>query len=127
MNQSNYPVGDFLIRIKNAAKVRQKKLTAGKTNMIQSVAEELKNLGYLDDVSVDENNITVSIAYHQKKPILYDIKLISKPGLRIYKGADEIEVTRGPFLLLLSTNKGIMSSEKAIKERIGGEVIARIW
>lgn len=127
MKQSNYPVGDFLIRIKNAAKIRQKKLTAGNSKLIQSVAELLVELGYLEDVAVKDDKITVSIAYHRKKPILYDLKLVSKPGLRIYKSADEIEATKGPFILLLSTNKGVMSSEQALKERVGGEVIARIW
>lgn len=127
MKQSNYPVGDFLIRIKNAAKIRQKKLTAGNSKLIQSVAELLVELGYLEDVAVKDDKITVSIAYHRKKSILYDLKLVSKPGLRIYKSADEIEATKGPFILLLSTNKGVMSSEQALKERVGGEVIARIW
>ncbi len=127
MIQSNYPVGDFLIRIKNAAKTRQKELTVRNSKIINAVAETLNGLGYLDKVQVEDSQITVSLAYHQKKPILYDIKLISKPGLRVYKSVEEIEATKGPFLLILSTNKGVMSSEKAIKERVGGEVIARVW
>ena len=127
MNQSNYPVGDFLIRIKNAAMIGRKETSAGNTKLIQAVAESLKKLGYLDSVEVKDGKISVTLSYHQKKPILYDLKLVSKPGLRVYKNVDEIEAAKGPFLLILSTNKGIMSSDQAVKERGGGEVLAKIW
>ena len=56
-----------------------------------------------------------------------DLKLVSKPGLRIYMGADELAAKRGPSYYILSTSKGIKTSREAIKERIGGEVIVEIW
>lgn len=127
MKQSNYPVGDFLIRIKNVAMIGRKETSAGNTKLIQAVAETLKKLGYLDSIKINAGKITVSLSYHQKKPILYDLKLVSKPGMRVYKDVDEIKAVKGPFLLILSTNKGIISSDQAVKDRVGGEVLAKIW
>lgn len=113
---------DFLIRIKNAALARKKevKLPAGKK--VRAVAEVLKRLGYLEEIGEEK----VVLSYKNKKPVLLDLKLVSKPGLRIYLGVSEMEKVKGPFLYLLSTPKGILSSKEAIKQRVGGEVIAKL-
>jgi len=124
---SNYPVGDFLIRIKNTAMAKNKSLEYKAEKQIVAIAEALKKLGFLDSVKKEKDMLNVSLAFKNKKPVIMDIRLISKPGLRIYMGADEIDKKKGPSTYLLTSPKGIISSKEAVKSRIGGEVIAEIW
>lgn len=124
---SNYSVGDFLIRIKNTAMAKNKVLEYKAEKQIVAVAEALKKLGFLDEVKKEKEVIKVSLAFKSKKPVIMDLKLISKPGLRIYKGADEIDKKKGPSTYLLTSPKGVISSKDAVKSRVGGEIIAEIW
>jgi small subunit ribosomal protein S8 len=122
----NYPVGDFLIRIKNASIAGKKTVVAKKTNLIVDVAKTLKKLGFLENVDTDKENITVKLQYQNKQPLLTDIKLVSTPGLRIYMSADELEKIKKPTFLIITTSKGVFSKDEALKKRVGGEVIAEI-
>ncbi len=124
---SNYSVGDFLIRIKNAAMSGGKTVEYRAEKQIVAIADALKKLGFLDTVKKEKEILTVTLAYKSKKPVIMDLRLISKPGLRIYMGADEIDKKKGPSTYLITSPKGIISSKDAIKSRIGGEVIAEIW
>lgn len=124
---TNYPVGDFLIRIKNAAMARTRDVEINDSKFILSVAEALQKEGYLDTVTKKDGKLLVRLAYHRKAPVLLGVELVSKPGLRIYTSSDEVAKSRGSFVYILSTSKGIMSSLKAIKMRLGGEVIAKIY
>ncbi len=125
---SNYRVGDFLIRIKNLAMARKIELTIPSTKLISALAKCLKEEGILSEVKLEKGEITVKIAQAHKKPVLVDLRLVSKPGLRIYKAVDEIKARKArASFLILSTPKGIMSSKKAIKENVGGEVIVEVW
>ena len=124
---SNYSVGDFLIRIKNTAMARNKSLEYRAEKQIVAIADALKKLGFLDTVKKEKEILTITLAYKSKKPVIMDIRLISKPGLRIYMGADEIDEKKGPSTYLITSPKGIISSKDAKKARIGGEVIAEIW
>jgi small subunit ribosomal protein S8 len=127
MLNTNYPVGDFLIRLKNASRARRKEFTVRKTNFIKSVAEALKREGFLDDVKVNKGELTISIAYRKKAPLFANLKLVSKPGLRIYMGVEELEKIKGPEVYILSTPKGVLSLKEALKKREGGEILAKIW
>lgn len=93
---------------------------------ILAIAEALKKLGFLDGVKKDKDGITITLAFKNKKPLLMDVKLMSKPGLRIYMGVTEIEKKKGPSIYLISSPAGIISSRQAVKDRRGGEVIAEI-
>lgn len=126
---TNYPVGDFLIQIKNASLADKKELSLSSSKLIKSVAEALKKQKILNNVEEKDGQLKVSLAYHNKKPVLLDLKLVSKPGLRIYRSVDEIKNRRrkNASFLIISTPKGILSSEEAIKENSGGEVLAEIW
>jgi len=124
---SNYSVGDFLIRIKNTAMARNKSLEYRAEKQIVAIADALKKLGFLDTVKKEKEILTITLAYKSKKPVIMDIRLISKPGLRIYMGADEIDKKKGPSTYLITSPKGIISSKDSKKARIGGEVIAEIW
>ncbi len=129
---TNYPVGEFLIALKNASMAKNKKVEIKANKEIVAIAEALKKLGYLDEVKETKSPeqgrrmLTVSLAFRFKKPVLMNLKLVSKPGLRIYMGVDEIEKRKGPATYLISSPKGIISTKDAVKTRTGGEVIAEI-
>jgi small subunit ribosomal protein S8 len=125
--KTNYSVGDFLIRIKNAARAKNKNVSITSDKQVVAIAETLKKLGFLDEVKKDKGSLNVSLTFKDKKPLLMDLRLVSKPGLRIYQDVSEIGKKRGPSIFLITTPKGVISSRAAIKERVGGEVIAEIW
>jgi len=124
---TNYPVGDFLIRIKNAAMGGKKEVVFPKVKMVVEVALALKKEGFLNEVKTDKTQITATITYYKKEPLLLDIKLISKPGLRVYMGASELSKIRKPSIILVSTPKGILSAKSAAKQQLGGELIVEVW
>jgi len=124
---SNYPVGDFLIRIKNASLVNKKEVEMRRTNLVEAVAKKLKDVGFLNEVKVKGNKLTTTLRYVSKRPVLIDLKLVSKPGLRIYMSADDLEGVKRPTTYIISTPKGVMTRSEAIKKRVGGEVIVEIW
>ncbi len=125
---TNYSAGDFLIRIKNSAMAGRTELNLANTKFISAIAKALKDEGYLSEVKLDKGILTVKIAQAHKKPILGNLKLISKPGLRVYQSIDKLKSRKAESsILVLSTPKGIMSNAKAIKNNVGGEVIAEVW
>ncbi len=127
MTNINYSIGDFLVRIKNAALAGRKEMEVDNTKLIESIAKVLKKEGILTEIKKKEGKLLVKLAYRKKEPILMDLKIVSRPGLRIYMGVDELSAIRGPSYFVLSTPKGMKTSRDAIKERIGGEVIVEIW
>ena len=124
---SNFPVGDFLTRLKNSALAGQKSFQVKNTKLIKSVALKLKSERYLTEVKEEKGELFITISIVSKKPVLINVKSVSKPGLRIYMDVDEIEKKRGPSIFIISTSKGIKTDKEAIKESLGGEVIAEIW
>lgn len=123
---TNYQIGDFLIRLKNAAMAGIKEVSFPKSKLVVEVAKTLKDEGFLDEVSLDKNVLSVRLAIFSKKPVISNIKIVSKPGLRIYMNADEIDAYKKPDVLILTTPKGILSGKKAKKLRVGGELIAKV-
>lgn len=117
---------DFLIRLKNAAMAKNKEVEVKLTKKVESVAMALKKIGFLDEVTKKDNKLTVSLTFKNKSPLLQDVKLVSKPGLKVYKAVWELEAHKKPSVFLVSTSKGVVSSKQAIKQRMGGEVIAEI-
>ncbi len=127
ITNTNYSVGDFLIRIKNVAMAKNKTVSVRSNKQLVNIAEALKKMGFVDSVKNEKGVLTVALTFKDKRPRLMNLKLVSKPGLRIYMGVDELEEKKGPSIFLVSTPKGVISSLKAIKDRVGGEVIAEIW
>lgn len=125
-NMTNYPVGDFLIRLKNASMANLKEISVPSTSLVLEVAKTLKKEGYIDEVQKVGNVIKLRIVYRKKEPVLTDVKLVSKPGLRVYMKAGELAKIKTPSSFIVSTPKGVMSHRDAIKKRLGGEVIAEI-
>jgi small subunit ribosomal protein S8 len=122
-----YAVGDFLIRVKNAVMAKNREISLPKTKYVKAVALVLKKENYLESVSEKDGQLIVSLAYHKKEPLMQNLKLVSKPGLRIYADSDTLAKRRGASILLLSTSVGVMSSKEAKKKGVGGEVIAEVW
>ncbi|MEK7100276.1 MAG: 30S ribosomal protein S8 [Patescibacteria group bacterium] len=123
---TNYHIADFLIRLKNVSMANIKELTMTTTNLITAVAKTLKDEKFLDEVSIKDGKITVKLAIYMKRPLLTNVTIVSRPGLRIYMNVDDIEAIKSPDVYILSTPKGVMSGKQAIKARTGGEVIAKV-
>lgn len=124
---TNYSVGDFLIRIKNVAMAKNKEVIVKSNKSLVAVSEALKKMGFVDSIKNEKGVLTLNLTFKDKKPRLMNLKLVSKPGLRVYMGVEELESKKGPSIYLVSTPKGVMSSLNAIKNRVGGEVVAEIW
>ena len=125
--QVNYPLGDFLIRVKNAGLAKRRDVSVDKTALLKNVALALKKMGVLSSIEEKEGKLEIKLTFVRKEPRLIDLKLISKPGLRIYMGADELRKIKSPSQFLVSTSKGVMTSLQAQKEGLGGEVLVEVW
>lgn len=123
---TNYPVGDFLIRFKNASRAGVKEVVITHTKLIKAVADVLKAEGYLESIEVKDGQLTARLTFRNKKALLMDLTLISRPGLRRYVGATELMDIKGPETYIVSTNQGVMASNKARKENLGGELLVKL-
>ena len=126
------PLGDFLIRIKNAYRAGKDSCSAPYSKMKAEVARILAEEGYIWSYEVETEGkfpeIVVKTKYVDTVPALTDLKRISRPGLRQYSGSDSLpRVLGGMGISIVSTSKGIMAGHKARKENVGGEVLAKVW
>ena len=127
MSETNYPVGDFLIRIKNAAQAKNREVRDTSSKKKVAVAKALEKAGLIEEVKSKGGILNLSLKFSHKSPVLMDIKLVSKPGKRVYFKLSDIEAKRGPSIFLISTPKGILTTKEAKKIGSGGEIIAEIW
>ena len=127
MSQTNYPVGDFLIRIKNAAQAKNREVADSLTGKKLAIAKALEAADFIEDVKSKDGGLSLSLKFSHKSPVLMDLRLVSKPGRRVYYKLSDIEAKRGPSIFLVSTPKGILTTKEAKKVGMGGEIIAEIW
>lgn len=121
-------VGDLLIRIKNGYMARLNEVSAPYSKLSEAICKLLKKEGFIEDFKKDERNIIITLKYLDRKPVLTDVKRISKPGKRVYKGSKLLpRVYNGYGFAIISTPKGIMSDKSARKEGVGGEIMAFVW
>ena len=124
------PIADMLTRIRNGQSASKADVAMPASNMKQSIAQVLKDEGYINDFSVSEGvkpELSVSLKYYDGKPVIESIKRISRPGLRIYKNKDEIpSVLNGLGIVVVSTSKGMMTDRAARAAGIGGELICSV-
>ena len=116
-----------MIKVKNTAMAGNKTFEAKANKQIEAIAAALKKAGILNEVKKEKEMLVIKLAFKEKQPLLMDLKLISKPGRRIYLGAWELAKKRGPSQYLISTPKGILMTREALKQNLCGEVIAEIW
>ena len=126
-------IADLLTRIRNAQAEKHPTVDVPASNMKKSIVEILLNEGYIKSYTVIEDNkqgvIRIDLKYTaEKRAVISGLKRISKPGLRVYAGKDELpKVLGGLGIAIMSTSKGVMTDKQARKENIGGEVLAYIW
>ena len=123
------PIADMLTRIRNANQMRNKEVFMPVSKMKLEIAKILDAEGFITNYTVKDNTLTLTLKYGQNKErVITGLKRISKPGLRVYAGADEIpHVLNGLGIAIISTPKGVMTDKLARKNNVGGEVIAYIW
>ena len=123
------PIADMLTRIRNANQMHNKEVSMPTSKMKVEIAKILTAEGFVESYTVKENTLTLTLKYGQNKErVITGLKRISKPGLRVYAGADEIpHVLNGLGIAIISTPKGVMTDKLARKNNVGGEVIAYIW
>ena len=93
----------------------------------EDIFGDLVKEGYLNQVKKEGEMLLMTLSYRKKEPEIFGLKLVSKPGLRVYLGIEDLEKRRKPSILLISTPKGIISGREALKARVGGEVIVEVW
>lgn len=120
-------VADMLTRIRNAQMSRKQTVAMPASKLKLSLAKVLQAEGYIASSEVDGNSLTLGLKYFEGKPVIEQIKRVSRPGLRVYKGKDDLHpVKNGLGILIISTNKGIMTDRAARAAGVGGEVIALV-
>ncbi|MBQ6441162.1 MAG: 30S ribosomal protein S8 [Lachnospiraceae bacterium] len=128
------PIADMLTRIRNANTAKHDTVEVPSSKMKVAIADILVNEGYIEKYEMVDNgnfkNIRISLKYGSDKneKIITGLKRISKPGLRVYAGKNDIpKVLGGLGIAILSTNQGIVTDKEARKLQVGGEVLAFVW
>ena len=126
------PVADMLTRIRNANNAKHETVDVPASNMKKSIAQILLDDGYIKSFQVIEDGtqgvIHITLKYNGKDKVITGLRRVSKPGLRVYVGADELpRVLRGLGIAIVSTSKGVMTDKAARAAHVGGEVLAFIW
>ena len=127
------PIADMLTRIRNASNAKHETVDVPASNMKKSIAQILLDEGYIKNFQVVDDGtqgvIRITLKYLTgKEKAIQGLRRVSKPGLRVYAGADELpRVLRGLGIAIISTSKGVMTYKAARAAHVGGEVLAFIW
>ena len=123
------PIADMLTRIRNAQLAEKASVSMPSSKLKVAIAAVLKDEGYVEDFAVrqsegNKTNLDIALKYYAGRPVIERIERVSKPGLRIYKGVEDIPtVMNGLGVAIVSTPKGVMTDRKARASRVGGEVL----
>ncbi|MEM6523923.1 MAG: 30S ribosomal protein S8 [Bacteroidota bacterium] len=129
------PIADYLTRLRNAMKAKHRVLDIPASNVKKEITKVLHEKGYIlnykfEDTSNHQGNIKIALKYHPetKKPAIYHLERISKPGLRKYSPADTLpRVLNGMGIAILSTSKGVITDKEARDMNVGGEVLCYVY
>lgn len=126
------PIADYLTRLRNAIKANHKRVEIPASHLKREITRILKEKKYIVDYIEKSDNksgtLVILLKYSAGKSVISGLKRISKPGLRVYVGADELpRVLGGLGIAIISTPKGIMTDQQARQLNVGGEVICHIW
>jgi len=126
------PIGDMIARIKNSQTRNHKKVQLPSSKFKVKIAEVLKTEGYIVDYKVSskekKQNLEIDLKYNLGKPVISLIERISKPGRRIFSSAESLpKINNGLGIAIVSTPKGVMSDVDARKQKIGGEIICKVF
>ena len=126
------PIGDMLARLKNSQKRNHKKIELPSSKFKAKIAEILKSEGYIIDYEVkseqNKANLSISLKYNSGNPVISSIERVSKPGRRIFSRAESLpKVNNGLGIAIISTPKGVMTDIDARKQKVGGEIICKVF
>ena len=126
------PIGDMLARIQNAQMRNHKKVELPSSNFKAKIAEILKSEGFIIDYKINlENNkpvLLINLKYHSGNPVISTIERVSKPGRRIFSRAESLpKINNGLGIAIISTPKGVMTDIDARKQKVGGEIICKVF
>ena len=127
------PVADMLTRIRNANSAKHDTVDVPASNMKKSIAQILLDEGYIKNFQMVEDGLQgmlhITLKYNAgKEKVITGLRRVSKPGLRVYVGAEELpRVLRGLGIAIISTSRGVMTDKKAREAHVGGEVLAFVW
>jgi small subunit ribosomal protein S8 len=126
------PIADMLVRIRNAQLVGHTEVAMPASKLKASIAQVLKDEGYIEDFALREEGgkagakkeLRIALKYYAGRPVIERLERVSKPGLRVYRGRDDIpRVMNGLGVAILSTSRGVMTDRKARADGVGGEVL----
>lgn len=130
--QSTDPIADMLTRVRNASAAGKNEVRLPNSKLKQTVAEQLKKAGYLEAVKVEkakpQDELIITIYEEGHMPVFTEIERVSKPGRRVYAGVGDIpKVKNGRGVVLVSTSRGVMTGTEAIQNKLGGELICKVY
>jgi small subunit ribosomal protein S8 len=125
------PIADMLTRIRNAQAGEKASVVMPSSKLKVAIAKVLKDEGYIDEFAVTEqggkSTLTIGLKYYAGRPVIERLERVSKPGLRVYKGRNEIpQVMNGLGVAIISTPQGLMTDRRARATGVGGEVICYV-
>ena len=126
------PIADMLTRIRNANTAKHPTADVPASHMKKAIAQILLDEGYIKNFQLIDDGtqgvIRITLKYNGSEKVISGLRRVSKPGLRVYAGADELpRVLRGLGIAIISTSKGVMTDKAARAQHIGGEVLAFVW
>jgi len=125
------PIGDMIARVKNAQARNHKKVELPSSNFKIKIASILKNEGFIIDFKVTNEKkpiLLLELKYHSGNPVISNFERVSKPGRRIFSRADSLpKINNGLGIAIISTPKGVMTDMDARKQKIGGEIICKVF
>ncbi len=127
------PIADMLTRMRNAITAKHEEVLVPLSKEKKTISEILVNEGYIKTFEIVETKegkfLNIALKYDENgNSVIYGLKRVSKPGLRIYVGADKLpRVINGMGISIISTNKGILTDKQAREAKVGGEVLAYVW
>jgi small subunit ribosomal protein S8 len=122
------PIADMLIRIRNAQLIGHAEVSMPASKLKASIAQVLKDEGYIEDFALRadgaKKELRIGLKYYAGRPVIERLERVSKPGLRVYRGRNDIpRIMNGLGVAILSTSRGIMTDRKARADGVGGEVL----
>ena len=126
------PIRDMIARIKNAQVRNHKKVDLPSSNFKMKIADILKNEGFIKDFKINKENnkslLSLELKYHSGNPVISTFERVSKPGRRIFSSADSLpKINNGLGIAIVSTPKGVMTDIDARKQKVGGEIICKVF
>jgi small subunit ribosomal protein S8 len=126
------PIADMLTRLRNASQAKHKRVDMPVSRLKTEIARILKENHFIHDFKVLDDGahglLRVYLKYYEDKPVIRNVERVSRPGRRIYRGATELpRIRSGLGIAIVSTSQGMMSDRQARAQKVGGEVMARVW